>query len=115
MATSKIKGGIETFTLTNPSGFGTFEGRGYYDHKTGRVRIYVNVYHGSQLSTNIIANVPVQYRPSAQAALCAVVGSGTGADGPVFCYPVSLLTNGNITQSLSSVTRQALVIGEYGI
>ena len=115
MATSKIKGGIETFTLTNPSGFSNFEGRGYYDHATGRVRIYVNVYNGSNLSTNVIANVPAQYRPSAQVSLWGVVGLGTGSDGPIFCYPVSLSANGNITHDASTTTRQALVVGEYAI
>lgn len=107
---------VERFNLENPTGFGTFVGYGYYDHGTGLVRIYVAVYSGSVLSSVVVARVPAKYRPSSEVKLAGGAALGTGSDGPVFFYPGSLdPSSGNITHSVSGVTRAAAYTGEYTI
>ena len=111
MATSKIKGGIEKFTLTNPTGFSTFEGKGIYDHHTGMVRLYISAYNATSKESNVIANVPAQYRPSESLLIPGVVGIDGGG---VYCYPASVIaSNGNVTHAVSASTRMASVVGEY--
>ena len=110
MATSTIKGGVETFSGTRHSDIDVGGCRGVYDKNTGLVRLNFIAADASNISIDqVLFTIPEAYRPKSN-----VAGSGfLGTASATMQAGITLYTDGTIKQRSSSNCRHLFGYIEY--
>ena len=110
MATSKIKGGAQSFSCTMGEGI-TGSGSGIVDYNTGIVTIIFRAGKDSNiLLDDALCNVPAEYRPTASKTGAGIV---VNAADSVSASMVRVLPNGDIQQRASNTCRRVFGVIQY--
>ena len=98
--------------LTGAASGVTTHGNYVYDPSARTVRIYLASRSANDMGpSTVLANIPAAYRPKSTVYLVGFYTTG----GTGVAYQGRVETNGNVTQTLGSSVREAIIVGEYSI